>query len=1015
MAGGVPAGRLGIEIYAEIARLQADLDKAKRAVKAASKQIADDAKHANDNLGNMGSGLRSANDNLSRFGGTSRLASHHVQNLAFQFQDMAIGLQGGQKPLTVFLQQGSQIAGVMAQAGIGVGGLVRQIGSMVLGFAAAHPILLAVGAGIGVASVAFKGFTDILENKAPVEDYIKTLGLTDEEAKKLTDTHVTLGDTAKAAWDTIKEALGLEDVFSTLKGWVSDAAKWLYDQFKNATASVYGAFKATYDNIGYIWENLPALVGDAMRYAVNVSIERLQFLVNAGIIALNAMADKANDVFGTDFGHLNKIDLGGLKLQYSAAGQELGARFQSSYNAARSEAMAAFGRFEDRVIANRNARLLAQAKELIDKRKDAATKAAKDTADKEKEVWDFLAEWQTGLLSSVEKQLEANQAADWKEFTDALANDGRFAWEENERAAMDAKRAADAYADSIGNLIGMLGNLGSMGQGIGALLGVFNGQTSAIGGPIGELLNMGTGQTRYDDRLNREVAITIGDEVSKIFKANGDFAKTFSGILQSAGTGMIAGSAVFGKQSSSEKVGSAIGGVLGKEAGKALGKVVGGTLGKALGPLGSIAGGILGSVIGGLFKSVKWGRVDLSSQGVSATQGNSDSSERAALAAGNSIFGSLTDIADAFGGTVGDFGSISVGVRHGDYRVNTGGTSLKKKNGAVDFDQDAEAAIAYAIQEAIKRGAIDGIRASTQNLLKSSDDLQKNLEKALSFENVFKQLESLRDPLGYALDELQTEFDRLRKIFDEAGASAQEYADLEELLARKRQEIIDDQAQKAIDDLADRNSLEVQILQMLGRSEEAVSLARLQELAAMKESLRPLQEMVYQLEDAQAIIDKFGPLADDLRAFKQELLGGDGIANSFAYLTAKFRDTAALAKAGNAEALANLRGDAGAYLEAAKGNAGSDLDYRRALGEVLAATDAGIFAAETQVDYGQMQIDAINNTADILTSMQDELTAYVDRLVNQGAFVERTLRRVEGEGWLIRTDSNEPVQVEVVS
>lgn len=63
---GVQAGRLSIEIVAEVARLQNDLDKAKRAVKAASGDIARSAKSANDNLASIGKGAGAGIKNLAQ-------------------------------------------------------------------------------------------------------------------------------------------------------------------------------------------------------------------------------------------------------------------------------------------------------------------------------------------------------------------------------------------------------------------------------------------------------------------------------------------------------------------------------------------------------------------------------------------------------------------------------------------------------------------------------------------------------------------------------------------------------------------------------------------------------------------------------------------------------------------------------------------------------------------------------------------------------------------------------------
>jgi len=231
------------------------------------------------------------------------------------------------------------------------------------------------------------------------------------------------------------------------------------------------------------------------------------------------------------------------------------------------------------------------------------------------------------------------------------------------------------------------------------------------------------------------------------------------------------------------------------------GAQIGSVLGTASGiPGGEIVGSIIGGLIGGAFKKVKWGRVLLSSSG-STLQGNSSKAKEAASGAGDSFTESLQNIIDQLGGTMGDFGQISLGVRHGDYRVNLGGTSLKKNKGAVDFDEDSEAAIKYALMEAIKRGAIDGIRASTQQLLQEGDDLDKALKDALDWENVFRELKSYKDPLGAAMDDLDKQFAHYIDLAKQAGASTQEMADLEELYGIKRNEIIKEQAERLIGSL----------------------------------------------------------------------------------------------------------------------------------------------------------------------------------------------------------------------
>lgn len=63
---GIPAGRLNIEIVAEVAKLDADLRRIKSAVNAASGDIARSAKAANDNLAAIGKGAGAGVQQLSR-------------------------------------------------------------------------------------------------------------------------------------------------------------------------------------------------------------------------------------------------------------------------------------------------------------------------------------------------------------------------------------------------------------------------------------------------------------------------------------------------------------------------------------------------------------------------------------------------------------------------------------------------------------------------------------------------------------------------------------------------------------------------------------------------------------------------------------------------------------------------------------------------------------------------------------------------------------------------------------
>ncbi len=280
--------------------------------------------------------------------------------------------------------------------------------------------------------------------------------------------------------------------------------------------------------------------------------------------------------------------------------------------------------------------------------------------------------------------------------------------------------------------------------------------------------------------------------LGSIFGKGGDFMKGMGNVLGTLGAGAQMGGMVAG-------VGKALWGKF-----STTGAQVGGAIGNIFGPIGGMIGSTLGGIVGGAFKKTKWGAADITANGVT-TRGNNGTSIDGAVAASGNITDSLARIADTLGGNVGDFGRIVIGQRHDDWRVNATGTSLKKKKGATEFDDDQEGAIRYALSLAIERGAITGIRASTNRLLKAGSDIEAQLEKALQFEGVFKSLDALKDPVQAAISGLNTEFEQLTGLFKEAGASAAEWANLEEYRSLKMQELMKQETSTLRDLLKDLN------------------------------------------------------------------------------------------------------------------------------------------------------------------------------------------------------------------
>lgn len=234
--------------------------------------------------------------------------------------------------------------------------------------------------------------------------------------------------------------------------------------------------------------------------------------------------------------------------------------------------------------------------------------------------------------------------------------------------------------------------------------------------------------------------------------------KLAEGVLSKEAAKTIGDFAARGLQGAA--VGATVAGV-----GKLLGiktSSTGGQIGGAIGsvlpiPGGSIIGSIIGSVLGGLFHKTRTGTATVTSvDGPISLGGNSGSRRDAAENLAGSVQDALQQIADQLGGGVGDF-AVSIGIRDKQFRVDpTGQGQTKKKKGAVDFDEDQAAAVAFAIADAIKDGAITGLSAAVQRALQSSTDIDKALREALKVDEV----ETLLGGIGAELEKTFQQFER---------------------------------------------------------------------------------------------------------------------------------------------------------------------------------------------------------------------------------------------------------------
>jgi hypothetical protein len=334
----------------------------------------------------------------------------------------------------------------------------------------------------------------------------------------------------------------------------------------------------------------------------------------------------------------------------------------------------------------------------------------------------------------------------------------------------------------------------------------FNSVGKNLARPIIEALELQIGQ-----RLPAELSGLLSGGISGYLSAGpvGGVLGALQGLFPDAGFEGLFGGAQTGSQINGllgmfgingSGTGAAIGGAIGSAlpipGGQIVGSLAGSLLGKAgLGPrqLGLLLGGgityglmSLAGIGGAKYGTASFGGGDMSVTGSGAKRrtGASD--------IGDSFQESLDAILEQLDAQMGDF-AVSIGTYNDKYRVDTTGKSGKLKKGKnVTTFEDAAAAQTAALMDAIADGAIKGLSEGQKNYLLAAKDLEKALGDVLEFRSVFDRLKAYKDPVGAALDELDDEFSRLADLFEDMGASAAEYAQLEELYGIERAQAIKD-------------------------------------------------------------------------------------------------------------------------------------------------------------------------------------------------------------------------------
>lgn len=302
MALNMAEAKTRITVQTEGQQSISALEGSVRDLSAEVKRFAAAASEGGNAASQMASKAQTAASQTQAVGKSAGLAGHHVQNLAFQLNDVVVGLTSGQKPMTVFMQQGSQIGQIMAQAGLGVGGLVKQIGMMVGGFLVANPVMAGIAAAAALAGGAIKLMADDINENSKV--------------------HVSWKNTALGTYDALKSYLGgqLKDAFEAMGINTKDAWETAVKWTKTGANFLIGASTLAVRVIIASFSTIGPAIGDAFYSGVNLAIQAINWLTSKVTSGLNSLISSVNPILskvGLSVGQIANTQIGQIGNPYA--------------------------------------------------------------------------------------------------------------------------------------------------------------------------------------------------------------------------------------------------------------------------------------------------------------------------------------------------------------------------------------------------------------------------------------------------------------------------------------------------------------------------------------------------------------------------------------------------------------------------------------------------------------------------------------------------------------------------
>lgn len=310
-----------------------------------------------------------------------------------------------------------------SEAAVASGAAGTALGLGAVGTALAY--ILPIAAVVGGALYAINKQAN---DNSGLKEYASSLGLTKDEMKQLKDVTVTYGDTAKAVFQVVGNAIWdkIGPAVTKIWGYMTDFFSSVWDIAKTVINGIIGAFVGGFNAILATWRKWPAALGDLFFSGVNRAIDAINALIRYAVVGLNSFIREGNkilDKVGLSLPELTPAQIGHVSNDYAGAAADVGNTFANELSSAMNRDY--LGEFADAVAAqsvtNARNRINEQADKLIADRPDKKVTGGLSGVDKEAQA----AERRSHALSQVNLQLD-NELARMKMLKDARAIEERM-------------------------------------------------------------------------------------------------------------------------------------------------------------------------------------------------------------------------------------------------------------------------------------------------------------------------------------------------------------------------------------------------------------------------------------------------------------------------------------------------------------------------------------------------------------------------------------------------------------